>query len=131
MVNLFEELGGRVAGSEFLFTHALTALREDIDPLTSLAFGVLQDPMIGSARYRAQRVIDQVDRYNAEGVLITRIPGASHCGSEGLLIANHIRRQRGVPVLEVEVPPLIDAHESQLRTRLEAFFETIRSRRHA
>ena len=43
------------------------------------------------------------------------------------MIADIVGRQCGIPVLEVEVPPLSDALEPALRTRLEALVETVRS----
>ena len=61
--------------------------------------------------------------------MISRIPGASHCAMEGAVIAEVIRTQIDVPVVELEVPPITDAMEPTLRTRLEALVETVRERR--
>jgi hypothetical protein len=40
-----------------------------------------------------------------------------------------VQRRLGVPVLEIEVPPLTDAVEPTLQTRLEALIETVRNGR--
>jgi hypothetical protein len=66
-------------------------------------------------------------RFGAQAVVISRIPGASHCGLEGLVIADVVRRRLGLPVVEIEVPPITDALEPSLRTRLEALIETVAS----
>jgi benzoyl-CoA reductase/2-hydroxyglutaryl-CoA dehydratase subunit BcrC/BadD/HgdB len=86
----------------------------------------LADPMVGSAADRAKRICAEVRRFGALGVVISRIPGASHCAMEATIIGDVIRSQMDVPVVEIEVPPVTDAIEPGLRTRLEALVETIR-----
>jgi benzoyl-CoA reductase/2-hydroxyglutaryl-CoA dehydratase subunit BcrC/BadD/HgdB len=128
-MNMFESLGGSIAGTEYLFRHALVQIPTNIDPMRALALTALSDPMIGSSRYRAEIIAQDAARYNAEGVVISNIPGASHCATEGTIIRDYIQRKTGFPVLEVTIPPLIDSESGQLATRFEAFFETIRTRR--
>lgn len=129
MMNLLEELGGRVAGTEYLFSHALDLIPEDEYPIKALAYMVLSDPMIGSAEYRSRRIISEAKMYRAEGVIISRIPGASHCASESNIINDIIKKDLGVPVLDITVPSLIDAGLTNLKTRIQAFFEILESRR--
>ena len=128
-MNMFESLGGTIAGTEYLFRHALVQIPTDIDPMRALALTALCDPMIGSSSYRAQLVVDEAIRYKAEGVVISNIPGASHCATEGTIIRDYVHEKTGLPVLEITIPPLIDSESAQLSTRFEAFFETIRARR--
>lgn len=128
-MNMFESLGGSIAGTEYLFRHALVQIPTDIDPVRALALTALCDPMIGSSQYRARIIVEDAIKYNAEGVVISNIPGASHCATEGTIIRDYIQTKTGLPVLEITVPPLIDSESSQLSTRFEAFFETIRNRR--
>ena len=45
---------------------------------------------------------------------------------EGAIIGEVIRGDLSVPVVEMEVPPVTDALEPGLRTRLEALVETVR-----
>lgn len=130
VMNLFEDLGGAVAGSEYMFRQALIPIPVDRPPLRALALTALADPMIGSAAYRARLVVEEAERYGAEGVVVSNIPGASHCATEHAVIAEVVRERLDLPVLEVTVPPLMDSGLSQLRTRFETFFEIIRSRRH-
>jgi benzoyl-CoA reductase/2-hydroxyglutaryl-CoA dehydratase subunit BcrC/BadD/HgdB len=124
VMNLLEDVGGRVGGSEYLFCHALDPIPEDVPPMDALARCALADPMVGSPRDRAERICREARDFAAQAVVISRIPGASHCGLEGFVIADIVRDRLGIPVVEIEVPPITDALEPNLRTRLEALVET-------
>lgn len=128
-MNLLEDVGGRVCGTEYLFSHALDPIPEDLPPLEALARMALADPMVGSPADRAERICADLERFGAEAVVISRIPGASHCAMEGTVIGQVVRTRLGVPVVELEVPPLADTMEPSLRTRLEALVETAIRRR--
>lgn len=126
VMNLLEDVGGRVCGTEYLFCHALDTIPEDLPPLEALARCALADPMVGSPVDRAERLCREAKDFGAEAVVISRIPGASHCALEGILISEVVRRRLGLPVVEIEVPPITDALEPSLHTRLEALVETAR-----
>jgi benzoyl-CoA reductase/2-hydroxyglutaryl-CoA dehydratase subunit BcrC/BadD/HgdB len=128
-MNVLERAGGRLCGTEFLFAHALDAIPEDVEPLEALARTALADPMVGPSSDRADRVIRDARRFGAEAVLVSRIPGASHCAREGRVIRDAVRNELGLPVAEVEVPPLSDAVEAALTTRIEALLEAARTGR--
>ncbi|MHC5055065.1 MAG: 2-hydroxyacyl-CoA dehydratase [Planctomycetota bacterium] len=128
-MNLLEDAGGRLSGTEFLFCHALDEIPEDVPPMEALARTALADPMVGPAADRAERICRDVERFGAEAVVISRIPGASHCATEGAVIGEAVRDRMGLPVVELEVPPVADALMPTLRTRLEALVETALSRR--
>ncbi len=127
LMNLLEDAGARVCGTEYLFCHALDEIPENLPPMEALARMALADPMAGPAADRAERICRDVVRYNAQAVLICRIPGASHCATEGSVIAAAVRDRLHLPVVEIEVPPLIDSLQSSLRTRVEALVETVRA----
>ena len=101
---------------------------ENIPPLDALAQMALADPMAGSSIDRAQRICDDIVRYGSEAVLISRIPGASHCALEGEIISRIIRKNIDISVLEIEVPPVTDSMRSTVQTRLEALVETVKAR---
>ena len=65
----------------------------------------------------------------AEAVIISRIPGASHCAMEGATIGEMCGVGWECLLLEIEVPPMTDAVEPTLRTRLKALVETVRNGR--
>jgi hypothetical protein len=87
------------------------------------------DPMAGSAAERAGRICQEMRAWRCEGLVISRIPGASHCAWEGQIIADLVHDRLDLPVVELEVPPVADSFQSSLRSRLEALVETIISRR--
>ena len=128
VMNLLEDCGGRICGTEYLFTHALDTIPEDLPPAEALARMVLADPMVGSSADRAQRICADIRRFGAEAVLISRIPGASHCALEGQVISEIVQDKLDVPVLEIEVPPVTDSIRPTLRTRAEALVETVKAR---
>jgi hypothetical protein len=49
---------------------------------------------------------------SGRGVIVTRIPGASHCALEGEIIGRIVREECGLPVLEIEVPSITECGES-------------------
>ena len=128
-MNLLEDCGGRICGTEYLFSHALDDIPEDSPPMEALAQMALADPMVGPAADRAARICSDIRAFGSEGVVISRIPGASHCATEGTIIGDVVRSELGLPVLEIEVPPVSDSVQTSLRTRLEALIETSRELR--
>ncbi len=129
VMNLLEDCGGRLCGTELLFCHSLDVIPADLPPMEALARTALADPMVGQAHDRAERICADILRFGAEAVVISRIPGASHCALEGGVIGGIIGERLGLPVLEIEVPPLSDSMMPSLRTRLEAIVEVVKERR--
>ncbi|MFC1479350.1 2-hydroxyacyl-CoA dehydratase subunit D [Planctomycetota bacterium] len=125
VMNLLEECGGRICGTEYLFSHALDEIPEDIPPMEALAQTALADPMVGPVSDRGERICSDIKKFGAKGVVISRIPGASHCAAEGVILSDIIRNKVGIPVIEIEVPPVSDSMKINLRTRLEALIESV------
>jgi hypothetical protein len=128
-MNLLEDCGGRICGSDYMFTHALDLIPEDMPPLEALARVALADPMVGPTGDRAARVITACQAARAEAVVVCHIPGASHCAREGNIIREHVQAALGIPTVELEIPPVCDALQPTLATRLQALVETARARR--
>jgi hypothetical protein len=128
-MNLLEELGGRLCGSDFMFTHALDLIPENLLPLEALARTALADPMVGPTIDRAARIVADCQVGRAEAVVVSRIPGASHCAREGEIIREIVREKLNIPVIELEIPPVSDAMLPTLGSRLQALVETARARR--
>jgi benzoyl-CoA reductase/2-hydroxyglutaryl-CoA dehydratase subunit BcrC/BadD/HgdB len=129
VMNLLEDCGGRLCGTDFMFGHALDEIPENVPPMEALARTALADPMVGSAGDRARRIARDIRACGAEAVVVSRIPGASHCATEGMVIGEVVRAELDIPVVEIEVPPISDAIRPKLRTQLEALVETVRERR--
>jgi len=128
-MNLLEECGGRICGTDYLFSHALDPIPEDVEPMEALARMALADPMVGRAGDRADRIIRDIRAFGAQALVLSRIPGASHCAHEGAVIGDKVRTALGIPVCEIEVPPVSDPVRPTIRTRIEALIETVRGRR--
>lgn len=126
VMNLLEECGGRICGTEYLVSHALDPIPEGIDPLDALARTALADTMAGPAGDRAARICADIRTFGAEAAVISRIPGASHCALESGPIADTIRETAGIPVLEIEVPPVSDPLRPTIVTRIRGLIETVR-----
>jgi 2-hydroxyglutaryl-CoA dehydratase D-component len=124
VMNLLEECGGRICGADFMVGHALELIPEELPPLEALARIALADPMVGSAADRARHIVAECQAFGAEAVVISRIPGASHCAWEGVLIQQFVRERLALPTIELEVPPVADSLVPNLRSRLEALIET-------
>jgi benzoyl-CoA reductase/2-hydroxyglutaryl-CoA dehydratase subunit BcrC/BadD/HgdB len=129
VMSLLEECGGRICGTDYLFCHALDRIPESLPPMEALARMALADPMVGAAADRAKRICRDILAFHAEALVISRIPGASHCATEGEVIHDFVRSRAELPVLEIEVPPVSDSYRSTLRTRIEALVEAARERR--
>lgn len=123
VMNLLESLGGRLCGTDFMFTHALDMIPESGPPFEALARTAMADPMTGPACDRAKRILHDARRFGAEAMVVCRIPGASHCATEGPQLAEPVRAELGIPFVEIEVPPLGDALRASIRTKLEALLE--------
>jgi len=128
-MNCLEEWGGQICGTDYMFTHALDPIPEDVPPLEALARAALADPMVGPATDRARRIVNECLTCAAEAVVVSRIPGASHCAYEGAAIRQAVQEHIGLPVIELEVPSLTDALLPTLSSRLQALMEAARSRR--
>lgn len=128
-MNLLEDLGGTICGSDFMFTHALDLIPEELPPLEALARIALADPMVGPTSDRARRIVRECRLGRVEGVVIARIPGASHCAREGEIIRDIVRQQLGIPTIELEIPSVCDAILPALGSRLQALIEIARARR--
>ncbi|MBI4582048.1 MAG: 2-hydroxyacyl-CoA dehydratase [Planctomycetes bacterium] len=128
VMNLVEDVGGRICGTDYMFTHALDAIPEDCPPMEALARTALADSMAGPVSQRADRICRDAARFGSQAVLVSRIPGASHCATEGAIIAEIVRSRLDLPVIEIEVPSNTDAIEPGLCTRLQALVETARGR---
>jgi hypothetical protein len=128
-MNLLEQWGAGICGSDYMFAHALDLIPEDLPPLEALARIALADPMVGSTLDRARRIVSDCRAFRAEAVVVSRIPGASHCAREGAIIREVVQSQLGIPVVELEVPPVCDSLVPTLGSRLQALVETARERR--
>ena len=128
-MNWLEEWGGRICGTDYMFTHALDLIPENLPPLEALARCALADPMVGPSRDRALRAVAECRQTGAEALIVSRIPGASHCASEGAIIRQIVAKELDIPTIELEIPPVCDAMQPTIRSRVQALLETALAKR--
>jgi benzoyl-CoA reductase/2-hydroxyglutaryl-CoA dehydratase subunit BcrC/BadD/HgdB len=129
LMNYIEELGGRIVGSEYLIQQTTPMLDAEKDPFEALAEAHLEATLIGSSDYRVRLVADQVRQCEADGVIISGVFGSTHCPYETAPIVAALRRV-GVPVLSFDVvAPGKQRLQSQIFNRMEAFMESLQSRK--
>ncbi|MEO0085357.1 MAG: 2-hydroxyacyl-CoA dehydratase family protein [candidate division WOR-3 bacterium] len=124
-----EDRGGRVVGTEYVINQALEPLDEAKPGLEAIAESFMVASLIGTSRQRAESVLQQARERRAEGVMISGILGGSHCAMEARLIADRVKAELDLPVLEFDVAQPAAEIDRQTRTRIDAFLELVRSRR--
>ncbi len=127
--NDLEDMGARVAGTEYMLGHAFLDLDESLPPLEALARNVLANPMVGSAARRAGFICEEAERYDAEGVVLVSFFGASHCAYENKILAREIRSSLGLPTMVLDCQTVCHDLPGPVRSRLGAFIEALRDRR--
>lgn len=129
IITYVEDKGGCIAGTEYLISHAFYQLDENKSPLEAIAENYMDDPMIGSSDFRAERIVSEAKKFGAEGVLITGIFGASHCAFEERIISEKVREKLDIPVLSFDVPYSPGQMNEQVANRLDSFIELLEARR--
>ncbi len=129
LLTYVEDAGARVVGTEYVINQALAIIDETKPPLPAIAESFMQASLIGTSRQRTSRIIEQARENRAEGVIIANVFGGSHCAMESGLIAEQVKQELGLPVLEFDVAPPAREVDRQLQTRIDAFLEVLRSRR--
>ena len=129
-MNLLEDAGGRVCGTDYMFCHALDPIPTDMPPMEALAQMALADPMVGSAADRAERIISRYPQIRQRKHWLFHASRARVIVPwKERLSAEMVKARMDIPILEIEVPPITDAIEPTLRTRLEALVETVKAHR--
>jgi benzoyl-CoA reductase/2-hydroxyglutaryl-CoA dehydratase subunit BcrC/BadD/HgdB len=121
----FEDLGARIVGSEYLINQALTIIPLKENPFLSLAESYLSASLIGKSEERAKLIIEQVKKYQAKGVVITQVFGASHCAYETEILREEIIKKAKVPVLVIDIPLPATDIPLQQKVRISAFLENL------
>ncbi len=129
LVTHLEDLGGCIAGTDYLISHSYLPLRTGPGPVTAVAENCMDDRMAGSPAARAVRIAGEARRFGAEGVLVSGIFGASHCPHEERVFTEVVEREAGIPVLAFDVPYSPGRLNEQVASRMESFMDLLESRR--
>jgi len=129
LMNYIENLGGRVVGSEYVINQTTPLFRMEGDPFEILAEAHLSASLMGTTKFRTDLILDQVEKSKAEGVIISGIFGSTHCPYETIPIVEALR-SKGIPTLAFDVVGPGKIHtQSQIFNRMEAFMESLHTRR--
>jgi benzoyl-CoA reductase/2-hydroxyglutaryl-CoA dehydratase subunit BcrC/BadD/HgdB len=130
-VRLIEELGGLVVADLLCF--GLRASRvvvdENCDPLGALArryLGHLDCPRMDDFRRRESIRKAVAKEFDVDGIIVQRMKYCDNWGGESAMIQWQTREQ-GLPCLVLEREYLMSA-TGQMRTRVQAFLETLEAR---
>lgn len=129
LMNYIEDSGGRVVGSEYIINQTKPLIDENPDPFEALARAHIQGSMMGSTDYRIRLILEELADSKADGAIISGVFGSTHCPYETAPIIGALR-SRGVPVLAFDViAPGKKKMQSQTLNRMEAFMESLRTRK--
>ena len=126
-MNLLEELGGRICGSDFMFSHALDLIPENLPPLEALARTALADPMVGPTEDRARRIV-AAGRAAPRQWWSPAFPAQATARGKERLSASWCGGNRPSRT-ELEIPPVCDAMRPTLGSRLQGLLEIARAGR--
>jgi benzoyl-CoA reductase/2-hydroxyglutaryl-CoA dehydratase subunit BcrC/BadD/HgdB len=129
LITLLEDMGGCIAGTDYFINHSFLPLREDTDPLTAIAENCMDDRLICSPSERIRRIVEDVKKYRAEGILMSGIFGASHCAWDASALHDIIQKELGIPVLIFDVPYSPGRYNQQVVSRMQSFIELIKTKR--
>lgn len=122
LLNLVEEIGCRIVETEYVINQAMVQIEENIEPIRALARSFINASLIGSPAERVKNIKERIAKKEIKGVLITNMLGASHCAMEARIMEKLLG---DVPVVSIDVPAPFGITQ-QIKTRLEAFVETIK-----
>lgn len=122
LLNFVEEIGCRIVETEYVINQAMVQIEENIEPIRALARSFINASLIGSPAERVKNIKERIAKKEIKGVLITNMLGASHCAMEARIMEKLLG---DVPVLSIDVPAPFGITQ-QIKTRLEAFVETIK-----
>ncbi|MCX7837446.1 MAG: 2-hydroxyacyl-CoA dehydratase family protein, partial [candidate division WOR-3 bacterium] len=122
-----EDNGARIVGSEYIINQALQIIpiEKYKNPFFALAESYLSASLIGKTKERAELIIKEIKKYQAKGVIISQIFGASHCAYETEILKEEIEEKARVPVLIIDIPHPSSEIPLQTKTRINAFIENL------
>ena len=134
-IKLVEESGAYVCADRFCFGsfpgRDLIELTDDEDALTQICRQYMyrgqcprmmnMEKMLG----RRQYVNDLAKEYNADGIIYEQVKFCDPWAYERMIGTHVLNEQFGYPVLSVDRPYNIDTSAGQMRTRVQAFVESI------
>ena len=130
-LEVFESLGADIVADQ-LCCGSKTFSRqtdEDIDPIEAIARRMLEHMpcprMVSDYETRLHNLLHAVDRYRVDGVVCERLKFCDLWGGEIEMLRHSFEQQSQVRLLVLERDYLTSSGIGQLRTRAQAFLESL------
>jgi len=130
-LGIIESMGAQIVadqlcwGSKTFSSHA----DEGIDPIEAIARRMLENMpcprMLGDYPKRLAGVLEAVERYDVEGIVCERLKFCDLWGGEIEMLRRSLSKELRVPLLVLERDYLTAGGIGQLRTRVQAFLESL------
>jgi benzoyl-CoA reductase/2-hydroxyglutaryl-CoA dehydratase subunit BcrC/BadD/HgdB len=102
---------------------------EEIDPIDALAQRILDHMpcprMLGQYPQRLANLLEAVKQYRVDGIICERLKFCDLWGGEIEMLRRSLSQEAGIPVLVLERDYATAGGTGQLRTRVQAFLETL------
>ncbi len=102
---------------------------ENIDPIQAIADRMLNHPacprMLCDYQTRLDDLLTALDEHRIDGVICQRLKFCDLWGGEAVMLRRSLRHDRSVPLLLLERDYLTAGTVGQLRTRIQAFLESL------
>jgi benzoyl-CoA reductase/2-hydroxyglutaryl-CoA dehydratase subunit BcrC/BadD/HgdB len=130
-LEVFESLGADIVADQLCcgsktFSHQTD---EDIDPVEAIARRMLEHMpcprMVSDYETRLHNLLQAVDRYRVDGVVCERLKFCDLWGGEIEMLRRSFERESQVRLLVIERDYLTSSGIGQLRTRAQAFLESL------
>jgi benzoyl-CoA reductase/2-hydroxyglutaryl-CoA dehydratase subunit BcrC/BadD/HgdB len=130
-LEVFESLGADIVADQLCcgsktFSHRTD---EDIDPIEAIARRMLEHlscpRMIADYPTRLRDLLQAVERYRVDGIVCERLKFCDLWGGEIEMLRRSFEQQKGVRLLVLERDYLTSSGIGQLRTRAQAFLESL------
>jgi len=134
-LELIESMGASVVADQLCWgskSFADLADRE-IDPIDAIGRRILEHMpcprMLNQYPRRLASLLEAVDRYRVDGIVCERLKFCDLWGGEIEMLRRSLKQEAGIPVLVLERDYATGGGAGQLRTRVQAFLETLSRRR--
>jgi len=130
-LEVIESLGGRIVGDQLCCCSKTfsTEADESIDPLEAIARRMLEHTpcprMVNDYRARFEGLRYAVERWKVDGVICQRLKFCDLWAGETEMLRRSFKDELGVPLLVLERDYLTEGGVGQLRTRVQAFLESL------
>jgi bzd-type benzoyl-CoA reductase N subunit len=130
-LELIESMGASVVADQLCWGSKSFAdlTDQEIDPIDAIARRILEHMpcprMLDQYPRRLENLIEAVKRYRVDGIICERLKFCDMWGGEIEMLRRSLKQQAGTPLLVLERDYVAAGSAGQLRTRVQAFLETL------